>query len=202
MQSKLRISSRPSPLLIALNNSLRQNVSGRTLVGLRFWNQVDDDGESYWVFESRDVRSLARYLDLHPNSNAHSMFHSPQDPPTQLTPSTFVNLGKCSFSSSTIHLVSPRMFWVRSLAIHPSTQTLLNKKHHPDRTIPIPRTMDRPLHRRDPKIRLPVRTSPQNQVFPRLTPSPASSPSSPSSSTSPTSSGSHTRTFILIPSHT
>lgn len=35
---------------------LLQNVSGRTLVGLRFWNQVDDDGESYWVFESRDVR--------------------------------------------------------------------------------------------------------------------------------------------------
>lgn len=52
-----------------------QNVSGRTLVGLRFWNQarpflfssvvfvvqtclqVDEDGESYWVFESRDVRS-------------------------------------------------------------------------------------------------------------------------------------------------
>lgn len=31
-------------------------MSGRTLVGLRFWNQVDDDGESYWVFESRDVR--------------------------------------------------------------------------------------------------------------------------------------------------
>ncbi|KAK0465387.1 Golgi apparatus membrane protein TVP23 [Desarmillaria tabescens] len=31
-----------------------RNVSGRTLVGLRFWNQVDDDGESFWVFESRD----------------------------------------------------------------------------------------------------------------------------------------------------
>jgi len=31
-----------------------RNVAGRTLVGLRFWNQVDDDGESYWVFESRD----------------------------------------------------------------------------------------------------------------------------------------------------
>lgn len=48
-------------------------MSGRTLVGLRFWNQVcliyfhlcrifvqislqvDEDGESYWVFESRDV---------------------------------------------------------------------------------------------------------------------------------------------------
>jgi hypothetical protein len=33
-----------------------KNVAGRTLVGLRFWNQVDEDGESYWVFESRDVR--------------------------------------------------------------------------------------------------------------------------------------------------
>jgi uncharacterized protein (UPF0548 family) len=35
-----------------------QNVSGRVLVGLRFWNQVDEDGSSYWVFESRDVRLL------------------------------------------------------------------------------------------------------------------------------------------------
>lgn len=34
---------------------IMQNVAGRTLVGLRYWNQVDDDGESYWVFESRDV---------------------------------------------------------------------------------------------------------------------------------------------------
>jgi Eukaryotic protein of unknown function (DUF846) len=34
---------------------MMQNVAGRTLVGLRFWNQVDEDGESYWVFESRDV---------------------------------------------------------------------------------------------------------------------------------------------------
>ena len=33
-----------------------QNVAGRILVGLRYWNQVDEDGESYWVFESRDVR--------------------------------------------------------------------------------------------------------------------------------------------------
>lgn len=32
-----------------------QNVSGRLLVGLRWWNQVDDDGKSHWVFESRKV---------------------------------------------------------------------------------------------------------------------------------------------------
>lgn len=32
-----------------------QNVSGRLLVGLRWWNQVDEDGKSHWVFESRKV---------------------------------------------------------------------------------------------------------------------------------------------------
>lgn len=29
-------------------------MSGRVLVGLRFWNQVDESGASYWVFESKD----------------------------------------------------------------------------------------------------------------------------------------------------
>ncbi|KAG9464457.1 hypothetical protein GDO78_019906, partial [Eleutherodactylus coqui] len=29
------------------------NITGRLLVGLRWWNQVDDDGKSHWVYESR-----------------------------------------------------------------------------------------------------------------------------------------------------
>ncbi|KAK0208566.1 Golgi apparatus membrane protein TVP23 [Desarmillaria ectypa] len=41
-------------ILLAMDFWNCRNVSGRTLVGLRFWNQVDDDGESFWVFESRD----------------------------------------------------------------------------------------------------------------------------------------------------
>ncbi|KAF8225011.1 DUF846-domain-containing protein [Tricholoma matsutake] len=41
-------------VLLAMDFWNCRNVAGRTLVGLRFWNQVDDDGESYWVFESRD----------------------------------------------------------------------------------------------------------------------------------------------------
>ncbi len=41
-------------VLLAMDFWNCRNVSGRTLVGLRFWNQVDDDGESFWVFESRD----------------------------------------------------------------------------------------------------------------------------------------------------
>jgi hypothetical protein len=40
-----------------------RNVSGRVLVGLRYWNQVDEDGESYWVFESRDPSRPANPID-------------------------------------------------------------------------------------------------------------------------------------------
>lgn len=35
----------------------KQNVAGRTLVGLRYFNEVDEEGNSAWVFESRDVRA-------------------------------------------------------------------------------------------------------------------------------------------------
>lgn len=35
-----------------------QNVSGRLLVGLRWWNQVDEDGKSHWIFESRKVSTI------------------------------------------------------------------------------------------------------------------------------------------------
>lgn len=40
-----------------------QNVAGRRLVGLRYWNTVDDDGESYWVFESRDPSVRSNPID-------------------------------------------------------------------------------------------------------------------------------------------
>ncbi|TEA24778.1 hypothetical protein DBR06_SOUSAS11110031, partial [Sousa chinensis] len=30
-----------------------QNVTGRLMVGLRWWNHIDEDGKSHWVFESR-----------------------------------------------------------------------------------------------------------------------------------------------------
>jgi len=80
-------------------------VAGRTLVGLRFWNQVDDDGESYWVFESRDVRE-----NLHIFLLIISFFAiSHQDQQTQWMLSTYIFFGK--------GLVEPdhgvdRMFWV------------------------------------------------------------------------------------------
>ncbi|XP_028669687.1 Golgi apparatus membrane protein TVP23 homolog A-like isoform X3 [Erpetoichthys calabaricus] len=32
-----------------------KNVTGRLLVGLRWWNQIDEDGRSHWVFEAKKI---------------------------------------------------------------------------------------------------------------------------------------------------
>lgn len=77
-----RVYTSPPSLRFSLTNTpAKQNVAGRTLVGLRYWNQVcrknryltlinsglitiiykvDEDGESYWVFETRDVSFTIR----------------------------------------------------------------------------------------------------------------------------------------------
>ncbi|XP_038007475.1 Golgi apparatus membrane protein TVP23 homolog A isoform X4 [Motacilla alba alba] len=36
-----------------------RNVTGRLLVGLRWWNQIDEDGKSHWVFEAKRVPTIA-----------------------------------------------------------------------------------------------------------------------------------------------
>mmetsp|Transcript_46034 Transcript_46034/g.147193 ORF Transcript_46034/g.147193 Transcript_46034/m.147193 type:complete len:137 (-) Transcript_46034:964-1374(-) len=36
-----------------------KNVSGRKLVGLRWWNETSDEGQSQWLFESLDETRLA-----------------------------------------------------------------------------------------------------------------------------------------------
>ncbi|XP_013373367.1 PREDICTED: Golgi apparatus membrane protein TVP23 homolog A isoform X8 [Chinchilla lanigera] len=38
-----------------LVQKVSQNVTGRLMVGLRWWNQIDEDGKSHWVFEARKV---------------------------------------------------------------------------------------------------------------------------------------------------
>jgi hypothetical protein len=50
-------------VLLAMDFWNCRNVAGRTLVGLRYWNQVDDDGESYWIFESKDPSRPANPID-------------------------------------------------------------------------------------------------------------------------------------------
>merc|ERR1711865_1181878 len=43
-----------------------KNVSGRVLVGLRWWNYVDDSGENQWVFESLPESEAHR---IHPHNS-------------------------------------------------------------------------------------------------------------------------------------
>ncbi|XP_056609995.1 Golgi apparatus membrane protein TVP23 homolog B isoform X3 [Triplophysa dalaica] len=40
-------------LLLSCDFWTVKNVTGRLLVGLRWWNQVDGDGHSHWMFKSR-----------------------------------------------------------------------------------------------------------------------------------------------------
>ncbi|XP_068119843.1 Golgi apparatus membrane protein TVP23 homolog B-like [Hyperolius riggenbachi] len=44
-------------LLLSCDFWAVKNITGRLLVGLRWWNQVDDDGKSHWVYESRKAGS-------------------------------------------------------------------------------------------------------------------------------------------------
>lgn len=43
-------------MLLAADFWTVKNVSGRLMVGLRWWNKVNEDGSTEWVFESRKVR--------------------------------------------------------------------------------------------------------------------------------------------------
>ncbi|KAF7722286.1 Golgi apparatus membrane protein TVP23 A [Apophysomyces ossiformis] len=42
-------------LLLAFDFWTVKNVSGRLLVGLRWWNEIQEDGSNRWVFESANV---------------------------------------------------------------------------------------------------------------------------------------------------
>lgn len=42
-------------LLLSADFWTVKNITGRLLVGLRWWNYIDDNGESHWVYESKEV---------------------------------------------------------------------------------------------------------------------------------------------------
>jgi hypothetical protein len=41
-------------LLGAMDFWVTKNISGRILVGLRWWNEVKDDGSEVWIYESKN----------------------------------------------------------------------------------------------------------------------------------------------------
>ncbi|XP_072044684.1 Golgi apparatus membrane protein TVP23 homolog B-like [Amphiura filiformis] len=44
--------------LLSLDFWTVKNITGRLLVGLRWWNHIDEDGTSHWVFESRKGKKI------------------------------------------------------------------------------------------------------------------------------------------------
>ncbi|CAG9763954.1 unnamed protein product [Ceutorhynchus assimilis] len=43
-------------LLLSMDFWTVKNITGRLMVGLRWWNYVDEEGKSHWVYESRKNR--------------------------------------------------------------------------------------------------------------------------------------------------
>ncbi|CAH1099134.1 unnamed protein product [Psylliodes chrysocephalus] len=43
-------------LLLSMDFWTVKNITGRLMVGLRWWNYVDEEGKSHWVFESQQNR--------------------------------------------------------------------------------------------------------------------------------------------------
>mmetsp|Transcript_11339 Transcript_11339/g.12989 ORF Transcript_11339/g.12989 Transcript_11339/m.12989 type:complete len:235 (-) Transcript_11339:142-846(-) len=57
----------PLVIMFALDFWVVKNITGRLLVGLRWWNDISDDGESEWRFESLDDPNAV-------NSSDYSIF--------------------------------------------------------------------------------------------------------------------------------
>ena len=52
-------------LLLAFDFWTVKNVSGRLLVGLRWWNEIQEDGSNQWVFESASVSPMGGHKREH-----------------------------------------------------------------------------------------------------------------------------------------
>lgn len=67
--------------LVSLDFWLVKNITGRLLVGLRWWNYIDNDGQSYWIFENRFSKTeniadqqrtfLGNKTSFNPNTDIH-----------------------------------------------------------------------------------------------------------------------------------
>jgi hypothetical protein len=63
-------------LLLAFDFWTVKNVSGRLLVGLRWWNEIQEDGTNKWVFESANVSR--RWIRLPLDKHTHTFYLAAQ----------------------------------------------------------------------------------------------------------------------------
>lgn len=48
-------------------------IVGRILVGLRWWNYVDSEGKSHWIYEARKVQQVQYSADSLCGVESHSI---------------------------------------------------------------------------------------------------------------------------------
>ena len=48
-------------LLLAFDFWTVKNVTGRLMVGLRWWSEVKEDGSTVWRYEAQEVRAATRH---------------------------------------------------------------------------------------------------------------------------------------------
>ena len=50
-------------ILISMDFWTVKNVTGRLMVGLRWWNFIDEEGNSHWIFENRHRKTTSDLTD-------------------------------------------------------------------------------------------------------------------------------------------
>lgn len=76
-----------------------KNITGRLLVGLRWWNFVDEDGQNHWKYESAKVSQLVMMKDWGielPSFGQSFGHHTPLRTPLDSQPSIVVSSGQHS----------------------------------------------------------------------------------------------------------
>lgn len=68
-------------LLLAFDFWTVKNVSGRLMVGLRWWSEVQDDGSQHWRFEAQEVRLRPRLPGPLPPRCGRRRCAAPPTPP-------------------------------------------------------------------------------------------------------------------------
>ena len=63
-------------LLVSMDFWTVKNVTGRLMVGLRWWNFIDEEGNSHWVFENKHAKSDndKSLTDSRPTSSDAALF--------------------------------------------------------------------------------------------------------------------------------
>lgn len=54
-------------LLISMDFWTVKNVTGRLLVGLRWWNYIDEEGKSHWIFENKHSKQAGDHNQINLN---------------------------------------------------------------------------------------------------------------------------------------